>query len=85
MGLSKLFRPVGLVLPLFSWPLADPADELGNALPLSDVWLKARFIGLFGEVRVRELGRVVEVLDRAEERNANFALGGKGTARGDGV
>ena len=37
-----------------------------------------------GEVRVRETGRVGAAL-RAEDRRANFALGGKGTASGDGV
>jgi hypothetical protein len=83
--LSKLFRSTGLVLALFSCPLADPADELGGAFPASDAWLKTRFMGLRGEVRVRDEGRGGAVFARPEERKANFALGGNGTANGDGV
>jgi hypothetical protein len=83
--LSKLLRSTGLVLVLFSCPPADSADELGGAFPASDAWLKTRFIGLLGDVRVRDEGRGGAVLARPEERRANFALGGKGTANGDGV
>ena len=83
--LSKLLRSTGLVLVLFSCPLVDAADELGVAFPASDVWLKTRFTGLLGDVRVREEGRGGAVLARPEERSANFALGGNGTANGDGV
>lgn len=56
-------------------------------LPVSEVWLKARFIGLLGEVRVRDVGRGGAALaeERVDERRANFALGGNGTASGDGV
>lgn len=85
MDLSKLLRSAGLVLLLFSLPPTEPVNELGAALPLSDAWLRARFIGLFGEVRVRDTGRTGVVFERVDDRNANFALGGKGTARGDGV
>lgn len=52
--------------------------------PLSGPWFRARFIGLFGDVR-REVGLTGAVLERPEERNASFALGGNGTANGDGV
>ena len=83
--LSKLFRSAGLVLLLFSCPVTELADENGGALPLFDAWLNARFMGLFGEVRVREDGLVGAVFERVEERSASFALGGNGTARGDGV
>jgi hypothetical protein len=38
-----------------------------------------------GDVRVRDEGRAGAVFERVEERRANFALGGNGTARGDGV
>lgn len=82
---SKLLLSTGLVLVLFSCPLADPADELGVAFPASDVWLKTRFMGLRGDVRVRDEGRAGAVFARPDERSANFALGGKGTANGDGV
>lgn len=83
--LSKLFRSAGLVLVLFSCPGTELADEDGGALPLSDAWLNARFMGLLGEVRVREDGLAGAVFERVEERSASFALGGNGTARGDGV
>ena len=82
---SKLRRPIGLVLLLFSWPLLELADEEGGALPISEPWLRARFEGLLGDVRVRDDGREGGALDRLEERRASFALGGKGTARGEGV
>lgn len=54
--------------------------------PESEAWLRARFMGLFGEVRVRDDGRVVAVVfPRVDDRSASFALGGKGTAKGEGV
>lgn len=70
---------------LFSCPSAGPAKEHEGAFPPSDAWLKTRFIGLRGDVRVRDAGRGGAVLARPDERNANFALGGKGTASGEGV
>lgn len=42
-------------------------------------------MGLLGDVRVREEGLAGAVFERVEERSASFALGGNGTARGDGV
>lgn len=83
--LSKLFRSAGLVLLLFSCPITGLVEEEGGAFPLSDAWLNARFMGLFGEDRVREEGLVGAVFERVEERSASFALGGNGTASGDGV
>ena len=85
VDLSKLFRSAGLLLRLFSCPPPDPVEDGGSALPPSDAWLRTRFIGLLGEVRVREQGRAGVVFERVEDRSASFALGGKGTARGDGV
>jgi hypothetical protein len=82
---SKLFLSEGLLLLLFSCPAVEVADEVGLAFPVSDAWLKARFTGLRGEVRVREEARGGAVFARVEDRNANFALGGKGTASGEGV
>jgi hypothetical protein len=73
------------VLLLFSCPATELFDEDGGALPLSDAWLNARFMGLFGDVRVREDGLAGAVFERVEDRSASFALGGNGTARGDGV
>lgn len=83
--LSKLFRSAGLLLLLFSCPPTGLAEEGGGAFPLSDVWLNTRFMGLFGEVRVREEGLAGAVFERDKERSASFALGGNGTASGDGV
>jgi hypothetical protein len=82
---SKLFRSDGLLLLLFSCPITEPAAEVGGAFPASDAWLKARFIGLRGEVRLRDEDRGGATFARVEDRSANFALGGKGTARGEGV
>ena len=82
---SKLFRSEGLLLLLFSCPTTEPADEVGGALPVSDAWLKARFMGLRGEVRVRDEDRGGAAFARVEDRKANFALGGNGTASGEGV
>jgi hypothetical protein len=58
---------------------------VGGAFPVSNAWLKARFMGLRGEVRVRDEARGGAVFARVEDRSANFALGGKGTASGEGV
>ena len=82
---SKLRRSAGLVVPLFSCPLFELAEEDGGALPVSEAWLRARFVGLLGEVRVRDNERERGPLDRLEERSASFALGGNGTASGEGV
>lgn len=76
---SKLFLSTGLVDVLFSCPLDELCDDTGVALPLSDAWLNTRFIGLFGDVRLDNVGRAIaDLLDRADERNANFRLGTKG-------
>jgi hypothetical protein len=82
---SKLFRSAGLLLLLFSCPTTEAAEEVGGAFPASDAWLKARFIGLRGEVRVRDEDRGGAAFARVEDRKASFALGGKGTASGEGV
>ena len=84
---SKLLRSAGLLLLLlFSWPPAVQVVKTGGAVfPLSGPWLRARFIGLLGDVLRVIVGRTGAVFDRPEERSASFALGGKGTARGDGV
>lgn len=43
-------------------------------------------MGLFGDVRVLDEGRGEAVFEvRVDDRSANFALGGNGTASGDGV
>jgi hypothetical protein len=73
---SKLFRSVGLVLPRFSCPSTGPADVRGDTLPQSGAWFKARFMGLLGEVRIRDDGLAGAVFARVEERSASFALGG---------
>lgn len=80
-----LLRSVGLVLSMFSCPPLELAEEEGGALPVSEFWLRARFGGLLGDVRVRDDGREGGALVRLEERRASFALGGKGTASGEGV
>jgi hypothetical protein len=84
---SKLFRTVGLMLPLllFSCPILDSDEELGWELPLSDVELNARLSGLFGDIRVLDVARGVTVFERCADRSDNFTLEGKGLARGDGV
>lgn len=82
---SKLLRSVGLVLLLFSCPPNELPEEEGGTLPVSEFWLRARFGGLLGDVRVRDDGREGGALDRLEDRSASFALGGKGTASGEGV
>ena len=80
---SRLFLSTGLLL--FSWPPAVQVVKTGGAVfPLSGPWLRARFIGLFGDVR-REAGLTGAVLERPDERSASFALGGNGTASGEGV
>lgn len=82
---SKLFRSTGLLALLFSCPPATTDNVDGVIFPVSDVELRARFMGLRGEVRVREDERVGVAFVREPDRNANFALGGNGTARGEGV
>lgn len=84
---SKLARALGLrALAVFSWPLPGLREYDGGVLPLPGVWLRARLIGLLGEVRVRDDARTGAVFDRvADPRRDSFALGGKGTANGDGV
>lgn len=82
---SKLLRSAESDFLMFSCPAADAPNRRGVALPLSKVWLSPRFRGLLGEVRVRETGRAGDGLERADDRRANFALGGNGTARGEGV
>ena len=72
------------MLRLFSCPVSELFDEEGSAFPLSEAWLNARFEGLFGE-GLREQDLAGAVFERVEDRSASFALGGKGTARGDGV
>lgn len=59
-------------------------DELCDALPRSEVWLRARFTGLLGDVRGREDALTGTALGRVDERRASFD-GGNGTASGDGV
>jgi hypothetical protein len=81
--LSKLLRSEGLVLVQFSCPVAELAEVIGCMFPESDAWLKARFMGLLGEVLVRDNARGGAVFERAEDRRASFE-GGNGT-RGDGV
>jgi hypothetical protein len=84
---SELRRSVGLKLPQrrFSCPDELPADDDKVPLPLSDVSLRARLMGLRGEVRCLEMGRPGAVLARWLARKVSFALGGKGTARAEGV
>lgn len=66
-------------------------DEYGVALPLSELSLNARFIGLLGDFFIGLRGDVLVLFVLRSgaglriERRVNFALGGKGTARGDGV
>lgn len=81
---SKPLFSTGLIFPLFSCPLKIFVGT-GAALPASGAGFSARFIGLFGDVLVLEDCRGGAVFDRVEDRRANFALGGKGTASGDGV
>lgn len=83
--LSRLLRSTGLLLPLFSWPGRAMVEENGDAFPASGAWLKTRLMGLLGEVRVRGERREGGSFARDDDRSANLALGGNGTARGDGV
>ncbi len=55
VSLPSLCFSIGLALLviLFSAPVADPAHDGGVPFPLSVESLKARFIGLFGEVLER--------------------------------
>lgn len=57
----------------------------GIILVVSVVRLSTRFIGDFGDARVRDEDRDVTGLTRDDDRRASLTLGGKGTARGDGV
>jgi hypothetical protein len=41
--------------------------------------------GLFGDIRVLDVGRGVTVFGRLADLNDNFTLDGKGLASGDGV
>lgn len=54
-------------------------------LPQSDAWLKARLIGLLGDVRVLDEARGVALLDLVADLRESFTLGGNGLARGEGV
>lgn len=81
-----------LLLFLFSCPKAYACcDEPGVAFPPSELWLNARFIGLRGDFLmglrgdVRVLGGARNGAGFRIDRSDNLALGGKGTARGDGV
>lgn len=80
--LSKLLRSIGLVT-VFSCPTDGGESDEDGALPASELLLRARFMGLLGDVLVREEERIG--LGRDADRNANFALGGNGTAKGEGV
>jgi len=53
--------------------------------PESEVLLRtrSRLAGLFGDVLREEHGRKVVILGLVDDRNASFALGGKGTASGE--
>lgn len=90
---SKLLRSAGLILPLFlfSCPNAKACDEPGVALPPSELWLNARFTGLLGDFfiglrgDVRVLGEARRGAGLRIDRRDSLALGGNGTARGDGV
>lgn len=85
-GLSGCLRSAGLVLLQFSCPVVIQEDKVGvAAFPPSDELLRTRLIGLFGDVRVRDVGRGDAAFERPEDLSASFALGGKGTARGEGV
>lgn len=81
--LPNLSFSVGLALlvALFSTPVPGPACDDGVPFPLSVESLRARFIGLFGEVLDRADTRIG--LARRTEVRFFFALGGKGTAKGD--
>lgn len=74
---------VGLALrvALFSTPVPEPAGDDGVPFPLSVESLRARFIGLFGEALERADVRIG--LSRRAHGRFFFALGGKGTAKGE--
>lgn len=71
------------VFELSGTPCESLDDRLAE-LPESDVSLRARFIGLFGEVRLK-LDRGEVIFGLVAERNESLTLGGKGLARGEGV
>lgn len=81
--LSKLLRSFGLLLPLFSWPPATLEFDACIEFPLSETRVSTRFIGLLSEFLVRDEQIVGAVLVRDDDRSANLALGGNGTAKGD--
>jgi hypothetical protein len=72
---------LALLVTLFSAPVPGLAGDDGVAFPLSVESLRARFIGLFGEVLERADTRIG--LGRRTQDRDFFALGGKGTASGD--
>ena len=82
--LPSLSFSVGLALlgALFSTPVPEPAGDDGVPFPLSVESLRARFIGLLGEVLERVDTRIG--LARRTHDRFFFALGGKGTANGEG-
>lgn len=82
---SKLLRTVGLILPLllFSCPVLDWDEELDWELPLSEVELKARLSGLFGDIRVLDVARGVVFFERFADRSESLTPDGKGFTRGD--
>ena len=84
---SRLFRTVGLTLPLlwFSCPEPDSPEEGDRELPLSEVELNARLSGLFGDMRVLDDPLGGTVFERLADRKDSFTLDGKGFASGDGV
>lgn len=53
---------------------------------MSELEVRARLSGLFGDERVFDVGRGVAVFDRLADLSDNFTLeGGNGLANGDGV
>lgn len=82
--LPNLSFSVGLALlvALFSSPVPERAGDDGVPFPLSVESLRARFIGLFGEVLERVDTRIG--LARRTPVRFFFALGGNGTAKGEG-
>lgn len=82
--LPSLSFSVGLALlvALFSSPVPEPAGDDGVPFPLSVESLRARFIGLFGEALERVDTRIG--LARRTPVRFFFALGGNGTAKGEG-
>ena len=73
---------LALLVARFSVPVPQPAGDDGVPFPLSVESLRARFIGLFGDV----LERVETRIGLARRTHDRFflALGGNGTAKGEG-